>query len=277
MKKRRSLLSTTKKSIGHFCVPLSIDFFHTPVFMCPGINLKLKILKNKDDFFLLSDGQKAKFKLIELKARFRLVETSKNYSDDSTKIALGKTNAYYPYYMSKIRSNIITSGIQSFIWPAAIRGRLPKQIILGFLDHSAYSGDYKKNPFVFRNYGINGLCLRINGVSYPTTPYKPDFSVGNYSTLYDDFLRNCGVAHHNESIGVSISSFVNHKLLWVFDLSPDNCNRRDLHLDQHGDIDVEVSFKEPTDKTITLLMYSSTFGGLMIGKDMQVELLSTDN
>ena len=143
--------------------------------MCPGINLKLKILKNKDDFFLLSDGQKAKFKLIELKARFRLVETSKNYSDDSTKIALGKANAYYPYYMSKIRSNIITSGIQSFIWPAAIRGRLPKQIILGFLDHSAYSGDYKKNPFVFRNYGINGLCLRINGVSYPTTPLQTRF------------------------------------------------------------------------------------------------------
>ena len=277
MKNRRAILNGTKKNTGHFCVPLSIDFFQTPVFLCPNVNLKLKILKNKDEFFLLSDGIKAKFKILDLKVRFRLVETAKIFSDDVTKIALGKANAHYPYYMSKIRSNIITAGIQSFIWPSAIRGRLPKQIILGFLEHSAYSGDYRKNPFVFEHYSINGLCLRINGISYPTKPYQPDFSDGNYSVLYDDFLRNCGVSHQNESIGVSIDTYIKHKLLWVFDLTPDNCNRRELHLDQHGDIDVEVSFKVPTPKTITLLMYSTTFGGLLIGKEMQVELLSTDN
>ena len=60
-------------------------------------------------------------------------------------------------------------------------------------------------------------------------------------------------------------------------LTEDNCNRRELHVDHHGDIDVEVSFQVATTKTITLLMYSATFGGLIIGKDMQVQLLSPDN
>ena len=46
---------------------------------------------------------------------------------------------------------------------------------------------------------------------------------------------------------------------------------------KNGFIDEEVSLKEPTDKTITFLIYSSSFGGGLIGKDMQVELLSTDN
>ena len=76
---------------------------------------------------------------------------------------------------------------------------------------------------------------------------------------------------------VSLKTYITHKLLWVFDLTPDNCNRRELHLDQHGDIDVEVSFKTPTAKTITLLLYTATFGGISVGKDMQVSLLASDN
>jgi hypothetical protein len=119
--------------------------------------------------------------------------------------------------------------------------------------------------------------LPINGVSFPSKPYQVDFGNGKYSVLYDDFLRNIGIGHQNESIGVSLDTYVKHKLLWVFDLTPDNCNRRELHVDHHGDIDVEVTFKVATTKTITLLLYSATFGGLMIGKDMQVNVISSDN
>ena len=60
-------------------------------------------------------------------------------------------------------------------------------------------------------------------------------------------------------------------------LLPDNCNRKELHVDHHGDIDVEVSFKTTTTKTITLLLYSATFGGITIWKDMPVSVLSSDN
>ena len=277
LKKRRALLHGDDENKGVFTVPLNIDLFQSPVFLCPGVNIKIKILKNKDDFFLLSDGLKAKFKIKNLSLRFRLVETAKKISDEITKVNLGNANAFYPYYMTKIRTNLITQGIQSYIWPAAIRGKLPKQIILGFIDHTAYSGNFKNNPFAFENFDINGLCLRINGVSYPSKPYQLDFGEGNYSMLYDDLIRNIGIAHQNESVGISMHTYVHHKLLWVFDLTPDNCNRRELHVDHHGDIDVEVSFKTPTAKTITLMVYSATFGGIIIGKDMQVSTLTTDS
>ena len=277
LKSRRKLLHGDDHNKGYFCVPLNVDLFQTPVFLCPNVHLKVKILKNKDEFFLLSNGLKAKFKIQDLNLRFRLVETAKNFSDDVSKISLGKANAYYPYYMTRIRTNLITQGIQTYIWPSAIRGKLPKQIIAGFVDHSAYSGAFNRNPFLFENFDINGLCLRINGVSFPAKPYQPDFDEGRCSLLYDDFLRNVGVGHQNDSIGISLNTYITHKLLWVFDLTPDNCNRRELHVDHHGDIDIEVSFKKPTSKTITLILYSATFGGLIIGKDMKVKLLSPDS
>ena len=176
-----------KENKGNFCVPLNIDFFQTPVFLCPGINLKLKLVKNKDEFFLLSDGSKANIRIDDLSLRFRVVETSKCVLEDVTKVNVVKGNAYYPYYISKIITNLITQGIQSYICHAAIRGKLPKQIIVGFVDHSAYSFAFNENLFVFENFDINGLGLRINGVSFPSTPYKVDFTNGKYSVLHDGF------------------------------------------------------------------------------------------
>lgn len=76
----------------------------------------------------MSDGLKAKFKIIDLNLRFRLVEAAKRYTDEITKINLGNATAFFPYYMSKIRTNLITQGIKSYIWPNAIRGKLPKQV-----------------------------------------------------------------------------------------------------------------------------------------------------
>ena len=128
LKKRRALLFGAKQNKGYFTISLNVDLFQSPVFLVPGVNLKLKILKNKDEFFLMSDGLKAKFKIIDLNLRFRLVETAKKYTDEITKINLGNATAFFPYYMSKIRTNLITQGIQSYIWPNAIRGKLPKQV-----------------------------------------------------------------------------------------------------------------------------------------------------
>lgn len=38
--------------------------------------------------------------------------------------------------------------------------------------------------------------------------------------LYDDMIRNIGIAHQNESAGISLDTYIKHKLIWVFDLTP---------------------------------------------------------
>ena len=67
---------------------------------------------------------------------------------------------------------------------------------------------------------INGICLRINGNSYPSKPYQVDFGEGKYSMLYDDMIRNIGIGRQNESVGIALETYVKHKLLWIFDLTP---------------------------------------------------------
>ena len=71
----------------------------------------------------------------------------------------------------------------------------------------------------------------------------------------------------------SIFIIIMHFLL---DLTPNCDNTRDLHPSMRGNVNLEVAFKEPTKKTITVLMYTASSGGISIGKDYDIQMLSSD-
>ena len=43
-----------------------------------------------------------------------------------------------------------------------------------------------------------------------------------------------------------------------------------------GNVDLEVTFKGPTQKTITVLMYTASSGGISVGKDFDIQMISSD-
>ena len=65
-------------------------------------------------------------------------------------------------------------------------------------------------------------------------------------------------------------------MLCILDLIPNCDNTRDLHPSMRGNVNLEVAFKEPTKKTITVLMYTASSGGISIGKDYDIQMLSSD-
>ncbi len=65
-------------------------------------------------------------------------------------------------------------------------------------------------------------------------------------------------------------------MLCILDLTPNCDNTRDLHPSISGNVNLEVSFKEPTKKTITVLMYTASSGEISIGKDYDIQMLSSD-
>ena len=70
-------------------------------------------------------------------------------------------------------------------------------------------------------------------------------------------------------------SFCNVVFVFI-DLTPNCDNTRDLHPSLRGNVNLEVTFKEATQKTITVLMYTASSGGISIGKDFDVQMLSSD-
>ena len=93
----------------------------------------------------MSDGKKATFKIKKLEMRFRLVQTQESYVNNSKAIGHGTTSpAFLPFTQTKIRSYLCVKEISSFNWTNCIRGVIPHQVIIAFVDHQAYTGNYQK-------------------------------------------------------------------------------------------------------------------------------------
>ena len=70
--------------------------------------------------------------------------------------------------------------------------------------------------------------------------------------------------------------YFNNVLFSTIDLTPNCDNTRDLHPSLRGNVNLEVTFKEATQTTITVLMYTASSGGISVGKDFDVQMLSSD-
>jgi len=64
--------------------------------------------------------------------------------------------------------------------------------------------------------------------------------------------------------------------LYIIDLTPNRDNQRNSHPPLRGNVNLEVTFKEATQHTITVVMYTASSGGISIGKDFDVQMLLSD-
>lgn len=175
----------------------------------------------------MSDGIKAKFKIKDLKMRFRLFQAKDMFVNREKSIGLGNSApAYYPFTQTKIRTYLCVKEVSSFTWANCIRGTISHQIIVGFVEHDSYVGSYKKKPFAIENFGIDKINLKVNGSSYPATAYTPNFDSGDFMELYDDFLRGVGVSELNETIGMTKTEFKNHKMFAILGKYLRKCLKR---------------------------------------------------
>ena len=64
-------------------------------------------------------------------------------------------------------------------------------------------------------------------------------------------------------------------MLSILDLTPHCDNTHDLHPLLRGNVNLEVTFKETTKTTITVIMYTVSSGETGVGKDFNVNILSS--
>ena len=103
--------------------------------------------------FLMSDGKKAVFRIKKLNMRFRLVQAQESFVNQAKAVGLGtRSPAYIPFTQTKIRSYLCVKEVSSFNWTNCIRGVIPHQVIVAFVDHQAYTGNFKEKSIRLRKF-----------------------------------------------------------------------------------------------------------------------------
>jgi len=258
-----------------FSIIIHSDFFQSQKLLLPNTEIKLKLIRNEDDFSILAPtamAGKLKIEMKSLKISMRRIKI-----DPTVHLRmeqnLSSTNAYYDITQSKIKHFNIPTGTTSYDFQSILQGNLPRTVIFGFLDNKSYTGAVNGNPFHFHHRNINYFNLKVNGSPVVPTPFTPDFENGNYAREYRHFLDNMGIHHENETNGITKTEYINNSCFWPFDLTPDQCNGFHNHQAIQGSMDLSIAFKSATTEATHMLVYGCFYSVITIDKFRNISLL----
>ena len=279
---RRQLITGGKKV--HFNSRLCVDLFHTDRFLPPNIDIKIKLIRNRETFGLLYNNQRIvpgaaaqevfetvtyKIVLQDLKLHMRKVLPTLR-ERDNYKARLMKSPCYLPYKATTLRHFTLAQGATTYNIANVVTGILPKTIIFAMINNTALPHDRKSNPFNFQHFNLTRFNLKKNGQNVFPKPFETDFATGDVLDLYCHLYDSVGTKHGNDSCGLTIEEFKKGKTFLVADLNPDQCNSYHIHPDVYGNLDLELTFAQELTQAIYVFAFAIYNSGIKIDQNWQV-------
>lgn len=256
-KKRRAHFAnkSTVDMIGH----LHCDLFNQDRFLLNGVEMRLRLLRSRNEFCLMqSAGNDYKIRITSATLLVRRVKVSPGVLLGHAK-ALAKTTAKYPLTRVEVKSVTIAAGVQSETIDNIIHGQLPKRLVLGLVQNSAFSGDHQSNPFNFQHFNLDFLSLYVDGVQFPAKPFQPIFAGDKreYIDCYQTMFTGSGIHFLNEGNNISREDYDQGFCLFLFDLTPDLSAGENhfWNLIRTGSVRIEMRFATALTRTINALAF----------------------
>ncbi|KAG8225715.1 hypothetical protein J437_LFUL008100 [Ladona fulva] len=136
--------------------------------------------------------------------------------------ALEKATAKFPLTRVDIKTVTVSKDVQRKTLDNIFLGRMPKRVIIGFVSNAAFNGDNTKNPYNFQHFGLNFLCLYLDGYQIPSKPLQPDFcGSGRFIHAYHTLFSGTGIHFQDDGNAIAREDYPRGYFLTAFDLSPD--------------------------------------------------------
>ena len=137
---------------------LHVDPFLQDRFLLNGVDVKIRLVRNKYTFSLMVYGQNPDYnvRVVEAILFTRNAVLSPTVQMAHIK-ALAKGTAEYPLRPVDCKVYSVPQCAMSHTHENLFLGTLPKRLILWCIDNDAYNGNYAKNPFNANNNAINFL------------------------------------------------------------------------------------------------------------------------
>ncbi|XP_031762357.1 uncharacterized protein F54H12.2-like [Xenopus tropicalis] len=245
--------SKTVEIIG----PIYGDVFNSPRLILNGLDLKIKLSRNKDAFCLMTaDAEHYKVQILQAALYVKRVQVSPAVRIGHSQ-ALLTTNAKYAIDRVSLKVYSIPAGTRITNHENLFLGQIPKIVILGFVDNEAFSGSYQRNPLCFHHYNISHAALYVDGQQVPGgRGFQPTFQNDAAIREYMALVHLSGKQKSDNGISVDREEFMNGFTLFGFDLSPDQEPGAHFSLVKTGNLRAEIRFAEPTPNTINMIVYS---------------------
>lgn len=237
--------------------PLHLDLFCQDRLLLNGVTLRVRLNRSKNSFCLVSPEDGADYRVVILQS-ILYIRKVKVYDDTFIGIAsaLERAPALYPIPRVECKAMSIPTGQMSFTPDDVFLGAIPKRIVLGFVENTAFNGSFKRNPFNFQHFKATQVGVYVNGESCPMKALQLNFDQDLYLAGYMSLFSGTGTLFHNQGNQISREDYPNGYSLFAFDLTPDLCTGPHVSPIKQGNLRIGIQFAEPLPVTVNCIIYA---------------------
>lgn len=252
--------SDLKKSIVYNMMgKLHTDLGFQGRFLIGGCDLKIELTLNSPKFFLkLRNGLSATFSLSDVVLHVKKAKVSQNIVEAHQK-AMKISPAKYPITRCEVKSVVLPKGVNDVVIDNFVHGQLPRRMFVFLVDNDNFSGSYSKDSFFFNVHDLNYICAFVDGVSFPSQPYQPDFENNIYMREYLGLFDALNQNNTDPLCNLEKNTYKGTKQIFGFNFSPDLSDGFGLEghssLLKKGALRIQLKFKTALPVTVNVLAY----------------------
>ncbi|GFN95222.1 hypothetical protein PoB_002172800 [Plakobranchus ocellatus] len=249
------------------------DIFHQEKFLINGVSMKLRFVRSKDSFVLLTSDDQAEYKVELTQASLYVRRCKSNPAIVlAHEQALQSGTAKYPLKRVEVKAFSVGQGQLSFVEDNLFTGHIPKRVILGMVDSASFNGAYNKNPFHFKHNSISYLSLCVDGRQVTSKPLTPAFDKGLWARSYMSIFQGTGTAWKDKGFDISYEEYGKGFSLFCFDLTPTLTNGclGEVELLKSGVVRLEARFSQALQQPIHVIVYAERDGLIEIHRSREV-------
>ncbi|GFV05402.1 uncharacterized protein F54H12.2 [Trichonephila clavipes] len=265
---RKSICKTSK--LVDLIGILHYDLAAQPKLLVNGVNVRIKLERQKDPFSLMASGDNYKICLKSACLFIRKINVAASVvlaQEKALELGLIKM----PIRRAEVRSFALSSGLQSSTIANAFIGQLPSRLILAFVSNEAYNGNFGKNPFNFQNYNLNYLSVLEGSKMIPSKPFQPNFANNLYARSYLSLFTDLNRFHNSQNINITYGEYSKGYTMYAIDLTPDMAGgETHMSINRTGNIAIDIKFGVPLPETVSLIAYAEYRNTIEIDKARNV-------
>lgn len=233
------------------------DLFFQDRFIPNDVNIRIRLIRNKDAFCLMSAVQDAAFKvrILECKLYVRKVKLSPSVFLAHAK-ALELGNVKFPIRRAICKTFTIPAGNLDASQESLFSGQLPTRIVIGCVDNDAFNGSYAKNPFNFKHMNLSQLKVYLDGQQQSAKPLEINFANHQFINAYASLFMGTGKWMRDEGNLISREDFPGGYALYAFDLTPDLAEDDHFNLIKQGNVRLDMKFAQALPNTINVIAFA---------------------
>ena len=262
---------TNESAVVDMCGKLHLDITNQEKFLPNGVDMNIKLIRNSDDFVLMTDGAiKYKTEITDASLFVRKAKLFPEVQAAHIK-AFERGPARYPIRRGEVKTYTLSRGGRSFTQENLYNGQLPKRLIVGMVDNSAFNGVATENPFNYKHNKLNSMAIYVDGAQVPSKPLTPDFQTKQTARAFVNLSQATGKYFQDEDNGISREDFENGYSLFAFDLTPDLSSDSEVHGHlTRGNLRIELGFADALTKTVTLIVYGEFDNCILVDRNRNV-------